>query len=54
MQLVYLLLRRHLRIIKRACHVIFDRNELVSAVDSLGLIIGAASERIKTLTGKQN
>jgi hypothetical protein len=52
MQLVYLLLKRHLRTVKLACEVILDRNELLPAVRSLDLVLEAASERIRSLTGK--
>jgi hypothetical protein len=51
MQLLYLLLKRQLFVVKLACNVILDRDELAPALRSLGLVIEAAFDRIGSLTG---
>lgn len=37
--------------VKLACKVVLDRDELESSLQSFGIVLGAASERIKSLTG---
>jgi hypothetical protein len=52
MQLIYLLLKRYLRVIKLACKIILDRAEFDSSLQSLKLIFDAGVDRIKELTGE--
>jgi hypothetical protein len=51
MQLLYLLLRHHLFIIKLGCTVILNDEEMDLALTSLRLVLVAAYDRIRGLTG---
>jgi hypothetical protein len=50
MQLIYLLLKRYLRVVKLACKVILHRLEFDSSLQSLKLVFDAGVDRNKELS----
>lgn len=50
--LLFLLLRHHSRIINVAAREILSREELVTAVNSIQLVLDMVEERVRTLQGK--
>jgi hypothetical protein len=53
MPLLYLVVKRYLRIIKLACEVVLDRSEIYLAADTIKCVLRAVSQRIANLTGTQ-
>lgn len=50
--LIYLLLRRHLKVITLACNHVLDTEELVTLNESLVSILLAADHRVQNLEGE--